>query len=122
MSEVRLIVHDAQRDIHANCHGSVAERVIAALSAEPETVEELDAALERFRAPGEWGEFRGFSPGIDDTPYDAGLVIVDLAARLVVCHSTYSSACRTGYVSYHNGKCATDLLVRYHLSEDWRLT
>lgn len=122
MSEVRLIVRDAQHDIHANRHGSIAHAIVAALSAEPETLAELDVALERFSAPREQGHFAGFSPGINDEPWDAGLVVVDLAARLVVCDSTYFAASRDGYISYHNGKCATDFDVRYHLSDDWELS
>lgn len=122
MSEVRLVIRDARRDIHANSHGSIADSVIAALSVEPETIEELDAGLERFIAPGERSHFAGFRPGIDDQPYDAGLVIVDLAARLVVCDSTYSSPAAEGGVLFHDGNCATDTWVRYHLSEDWRFT
>ncbi len=51
MSEVRLIIRDAKRDIFGDCHGSVAERVVAALSAEPESIEELALAMERFEAP-----------------------------------------------------------------------
>jgi hypothetical protein len=121
MSEVRLVIRDSQRDIYANWHGSFAERVVAALSAEPETIEELDAALERFVAPGERSHFAGFYRGVDDEPYDAGLVIVDLAARLVVCESTYFSPSSEGSVQFHDGNCATDVWVRYHLSEDWRL-
>lgn len=122
MSEVRLIVRDAQRDMYGNRHGSIAQAVVAALSAEPETIAELDTALERFSAERERGHFAGFSPGINDEPWDAGLVVVDLAARLVVCDSTYSAASRDGYLSYHDGKCATEFDVRYHLSDDWKLS
>jgi len=121
MSEVRLVIRDARRDIYADRHGSFAERVVAALSAEPETIEELDAALERFHARGEGNFFRGFRSGIDDRPYDAGLVVVDLAARLVVCESTYFSPGQDGYVAYHDGHCATDVGARYHLADDWLL-
>jgi hypothetical protein len=122
MSEVRLVIRDAQRDINDTRHGGFADRVVAALSAEPETIEELEAALVRFEAPDDYGFLRGFSKGINDEPYDAGLVVVDLAARLVVCDSTYSYAGRDGYVSYHNGKCASEVAVRYHLSEDWKFS
>jgi len=121
MSEVRLVIRDAQRQIHANRHGSFADSVIAALSAEPETIEQLEVALERFIAPGEWSYLRGFLAGAADEPCDAGLVVVDLAARLVVCDSTYCLAAPESYVPYHDGKSATDVGVRYHLSDDWRL-
>jgi hypothetical protein len=120
MSEVRLVIRDARRDIHRTIHGSTAERVVSALSADPETIEELEAALDRFEEPRHAPHFAGFYRGVDDQPYDAGLVIVDLAARLVVCESTYFSASAEGAVQYHDGNCATDARVRYHIAEEWR--
>src|SRR3990172_6813343 len=122
MSDVRLVIRDAGRDIHATRHGSFADCVVAALAAEPETIVELDVALQRFIAPGERSFFQGFSTGVEDEPYDAGVVIVDLAARLVVCGSTYSAIGRDGYVSVHDGSSATDVKARYHLSDDWEVS
>jgi hypothetical protein len=122
MSEVRLVLRDAARDLSGNCHGGTADHVIAALSAEPETIEELDKAMERFcrRSEGR-GFLSWFNRGIDDEPCDAGLVIVDLAARLIACESSYSSPASYGSVPYHNGRCATDLDVHYHLPDDWTI-
>jgi hypothetical protein len=85
MSEVQVCIRDARRDIESTWHGSMVDGTIAALSAEPETIEELDQALARFVRPGAGSFFRGFHAGTNDQPYDAGLVIIDLAARLVVC-------------------------------------
>ncbi|HVA45308.1 MAG TPA: hypothetical protein VNH11_02885 [Pirellulales bacterium] len=120
MSEVRLVVRDASRDISGNCHGSLADRVVAALSAEPETIEELDRAIERFHFRDDDKSFLAwFSSGIRDEPYDAGLVVIDLAARLLAYESTYSSFGHDGSVAYHDGKCATQLDVCYHLPDDW---
>lgn len=122
MSEVQLIIRDANQEIQAHRHGSFAQSIVAALSAQPETIEELDTALERFIARDGGSYFYGFSSGADDEPYDAGLIIVDLAARLVVCDSTYFAASHEGSVTYHDGKRSTEVEVRYHLSTDWRLT
>ena len=83
MSVVRLIIRDLDRSIYSDQHGGFADSVIAALSADPHTIEELDTAIERFIAPSEWSYFRGFGEGLDDEPVDAGLVVIDLAARLV---------------------------------------
>ena len=44
MIQVRLVVRDRERDLSGTCHGSDADRLIAALSAEPETIAELAAA------------------------------------------------------------------------------
>lgn len=87
---------------------------------EPETIAELEAALERFEAPDEAEAFRLFNPGIDDQPHDSGVVIIDLPARLVAYESTYSSMVPEGWVSYHDGHCATELSVSFHVSDDWK--
>jgi hypothetical protein len=50
MSELRLVICDASRRIHETRHGSFADRLVAALSAEPETIEELDRAVRRYEA------------------------------------------------------------------------
>lgn len=121
MSEVRLIVRDATREVYGNRHGSFANAVIGALSADPETIDELEVALERFIAPDEWSYLRGFMRGADDQPYDAGIVIVDLAARLIVCESTYSFAERQGAIRLHDRRGATDIEARYQLAEDWEI-
>ncbi|HEX7377564.1 MAG TPA: hypothetical protein VF278_10655 [Pirellulales bacterium] len=122
MSEVRLVLRDAAREISGVCHGSTADHLIAALSAEPETIAELEKAVEHFYKRGDGHSFLGwFAPGVDDEPYDAGVVIVDLAARLIACESTYSSPGRYGFVLYHDGRAATDLQVNYHLPDDWTI-
>lgn len=120
MSQVRMIVRDAVREICGTPHGSDAERIVAALSAEPETIAELEPALERFMAVSEGGYFRFFRDAVDDEPYDAGIVIVDLAARMVLYQSTYSDLSHSGYVGYHDGRCCTDQTIRYHLPPDWK--
>lgn len=121
MSELRIVIRDAQRSLYANRHGSLADSLIAALSADPDTIDELDMALRRFVAPGPQSNFHGFSRGIDATPHDAGLVIIDLAARLVVCDSVWSAATPEGRILYHDGNSATEFSVPYHLADDWLL-
>lgn len=120
MSEVRLIVREIDRDWSGTVHGSFADRAIAALSADPVTLDELEAACERFELPRpNRRRLANLSAGLCDEPYDAGLVVIDLAARLVVVDSTYSSPGPTGEVCYHDGHCATDTWLRYHLADDW---
>ena len=75
MSEVMLTIMDADRAIHGSTHGSHADRVVAALSAEPETIEELEAAVARFIKPrAECGVFEFFDEGVCEEPWDAGAV------------------------------------------------
>jgi hypothetical protein len=122
MSEVKLNLIDSQHNLTGTIHGSVADSCVAALSAEPETVAELEAALARYNRPhadfGPFASFRRYSE-IDSEPWDAGLVIIDLAARIVAVESTYSLPQPEGEVRYHDGTKATDVSIPYRLPADW---
>ena len=122
MSEVKLNLVDAHNILTGIVHGSVADSTVAALSAEPETIKELEIALSRYIKSGETGEFASFrtSSEIDPTPWDAGLVVIDLAARVVASDSTYLDPGPEGSVYYHDGKKRTDIPISYHLPDDWR--
>ncbi|CAN5785359.1 hypothetical protein BH18ACI4_BH18ACI4_21150 [soil metagenome] len=122
MSEIKLNLTEAQHTISGAVHGSVADACIAALSAEPETITELEAALARYNKPaGDISPFGWFckDPVIDKEPLDAGIVIIDLAARIVACESTYSQPVPRGEINYHDGVCATDISIFYRLPDDW---
>jgi len=83
-------------------------------------MEELEAATERFAKPiPQCRFFANLTPGLCAEPYDAGLVVIDLFARLVVVDSTYSSPGPEGSVWYHDGQCCTKTALRYHLADDW---
>jgi hypothetical protein len=122
MSEVKLNLVDSQTILVGTIHGSDGDRCVAALSAEPETIAELEAALKRFEhdppsfnSPFTFSEY----PDVDTEPYDAGVLIIDLAARIVVCDSTYSLPGPEGQVDYHNGEHCTEIPVFYRLPNDW---
>ena len=120
MSEVRLVVREAEVDWSGTIHGSSADRAIAALSADPVTLEELELATERFAKRAANRSFLGnLSRGFCTEPYDAGLVVIDLVARMVVVESTYSAPGRVGTVEYHDGRSCTRTALRYHLADDW---
>ena len=128
MSEVKLNIIDDQQILSGTIHGSVADATVAALSAEPETVDELIAALARFnKRLDDQSPFAMFRSAVsnsgdmplDAEPWDAGLVIIDLAARIVAVESTYSSPQPTGEICYHDGTAATDIPIRYRLADDW---
>jgi hypothetical protein len=121
MSEIAFTIRDATSAIHAHIHGSRTDYLVAALSADPETIPELQAALKRY-LPGEAASFfQHWHSGPDTQPWDAGVCVIDLAARLVVLQSTYSLPERTGGVTVrdHKGKEET---IRYHLADDWLFT
>jgi hypothetical protein len=148
MSGVRLNIKDIERTIQGTVHGAIADAAVAALSAEPETVAELEAALARYmELPEDVSPFATFlvvmngpshfsdrSPGahglslpgpiidtetINPEPWDAGLLIIDLAARIVAAESTYSLPQTQGEIQYHDGIKATDVAVLYRVPDDW---
>lgn len=122
MSEILLNVRDASRALYGTIHGSRADYVVAALSADPETIEELQAALARFLPPASRRDFfAGWRSGTRAEPWDAGVCIVDLAARLVVVQSTYSAPGPRGGVEVIGAE-GREVVVPYHVADDWLFT
>ena len=142
MSEVKLNLVDAERVLHGTLHGSIADACVAALSAEPETIAELEAALARYLKPrdssshfgsfhttrcptkpgsssAEVESFSSFRSALDTEPWDAGIVVIDLAARIVASDSSYSQPGPEGELFYHDGQALTDVTVLYRVPEDW---
>lgn len=122
MSEIKLNLVDSQRILCGTVHGSVADRAVAALTAEPETIDELILALDRYeKRDSDTPHFAAFheQSEIDEKPWDAGLIIIDLPARLVASMSTYSHPHREGQVTYHDGECASEIRIPYRVSDDW---
>jgi len=120
MSDVRLVVREAGQDWSGRIHGSDADRAIAALSADPVTLPELEVAVTRFTEPTTQRRLFGhLTRGLRDEPYDAGLVVIDLVARLVVIDSTYSSPGPVGSVRTRDDQGETDIPVTYHLADNW---
>jgi len=123
MSEVKLTILDAHRAIHGNVHASDADRAIAALTVEPETIEELDTAMRRFTGNGGQSHFGHFrSDDLDssglDVPWDAGVVIIDLVAKLIAGGSTYSGITNSGSVDGPSREAGID----YQLSGEWQVS
>src|SRR5215510_776675 len=91
MSEIRINLVDSNQILQGTMHGSIADRAVAALTAEPETIAELAIALSRYeRDANECVPFAWFKKScvVDSRPWDAGVMIIDLAARLVAIEST----------------------------------
>ena len=102
MSCIRLVLTDHDQRLGGDVHGSIGDAAIAALSAEPETIHELELALARFvKRPGEWSPLASLYPGEDFEPFDAGIVIIDMAARLIMLDSTYSAPQPITETSHH---------------------
>jgi hypothetical protein len=150
VSYLRINLIDSSEARNGEVHGGVSDRLIAALSAEPETISELELALARFQEPTDDAPLSlPFHAGENFAPFDAGIVIIDLIARVLMVDSTYSApqaisdeademteavplcaeseptAMRprempTTYgVHYHNGECLTNTFLPYRVPEDW---
>jgi hypothetical protein len=122
MSETRLVIVDAEKNYEGTIHTSMVDRCVAALSAEPETFAELQAALTRYiKLTDDRGPLEGLrpSPEVRTEPRDAGVVIMDLAAQVIAWESTYFQPESEGSVNYHDGRAATDISIRYRIPDSW---
>jgi hypothetical protein len=122
MSELRVNILDADHTITGTLHASIADAILAGLAAEPETIEELEHAMTRFAGPADnERHFAGFIPGINDEPWDAGIIFVDLPARIFAAESSYSILIPEGEAQYHNGRELTEVWLPYKVPDDWLL-
>jgi hypothetical protein len=122
MSEVKLVIRDADEDRSGVVHGSVADWFVAALSADPVSIAELDTAVDRFALESPVrGHIPHFRHCLDTEPWDAGLVVIDLAARLVVIDSSYSSLGPKGTIARHDIQAVEgdSVWLGYHLAAEW---
>src|SRR5438045_2150050 len=122
MSYVRINIADKERTVSGDLHGSMTDALIASLCAEPETIEEFETALARFAKPeSDWTPLRQFVGHENLEPYDAGIVAIDLAARVCGYDSTYSSPSKEGSVSVPCGfaDSGEDIRIRYKVPDDW---
>jgi len=123
MSSIKLNLVDSQNTLSGTIHASIGDFCVAALAAEPETLSDLEVALTRFQKEpidirSRLSLRNGFT--VDFEPYDAGLMIVDLAARIVVCDSTYSQPEPSGMVTYHDNSCPSECPIGYQLDpQEW---
>ena len=122
MSELKINILDAGGAIHGTLHAHLADAIVAGLAAEPETIDELEDAMARFAKRADNGRhLTGFIDGVDNEPWDAGIVIVDLAARILAAESSYSILLPEGEVQYHNGRELTKVWLPYRIPHDWLL-
>lgn len=120
MSEIRINILDASRAVNGTLHASMADAILAGLMAEPETIEEVEDAMARFAKPMEnERHLAGFLDGLNKETWDAGIVIVDLAARVFAAESSYSILMPEGEVQFHNGRELTDVWLPFRAPRDW---
>ena len=120
MSEIRINIIDRNLTISGNLHGSFGDILVASLAAEPETVKELEVAVERFiPRDSDWTVFWLFRETEDFEPWDAGLLVIDLVGKVIMSESTYSSYSSGGTVRLKT-EAAEDFWMRYRLSDYWK--
>ena len=118
MSEIRINIIDNSQTISGTMHGSFGDVLVASLTAEPDTVAELEAAIERFvRRESDRSFFSWFRKYEDFELYDAGLLVIDLAAKVILADSTYSYYSTTGTVRIKTDK-GDDFNLPYRLADD----
>jgi hypothetical protein len=120
MSQIAMTIIDSKGAVHGKPHGSFTHRAVGALAAEPETIAEFEVALDRF-GDDDWKDpLAGWCSGVCEEPYDAGICIIDLPARMIFLESTYSCGGPSGTVLCRFD--SKEYPVSYHLSEDWRFS
>lgn len=83
MSEFKLNIIDRDRAISGLVHDHLGPAVLAALTAEPENIAELENALRRFLIWEVDSPLAGLTDGEDLTEAEDGLLAIDLASRTV---------------------------------------
>jgi hypothetical protein len=120
MSEIRLNIITATQTISGTIHGSFGDVMVASLTAEPETIEELETAIQRFiKRESNWSFFRSFRKSENFEPYDAGLLVIDLVAKVIMADTTYSYYSTEGNVRIKTVE-GEDFNLPYKLSDDWK--
>lgn len=122
MSEIQINILDANQTISGTLHGSFGDVLVASLTAEPETIEELEIAVERFiKRESDWSVFRSFRKTENFEPYDAGLLVIDLVGKVILADTTYSYYSTQGKVRIKSDT-DEDFSLPYQLSDDWKHT
>ncbi|MFM7115897.1 MAG: hypothetical protein ACKO0N_04615 [Planctomycetota bacterium] len=128
MSTVRLLVRASNGNWSGIVPSRLASRTIAALSADPASFEELQAAIRRFVGyPAGSEPLAELVPGDWDTPHDRGIVVLDLVARMIAANTGFGQLSRKGELLWL--ECEepgewdlTEALLPFELAEDWLLS
>jgi hypothetical protein len=132
-SELMVTIIDAECALHGVMPVWRADMVLASLVAEPGTLEELEDAIARYDASIiSQGFLKNLERGVNETPWDAGVVIIDLTARLIAGETEpaiYNPE-HHGFALYRadppldgfNTSYEESVQIPYLISEDWLFT
>ena len=118
-NQIRLNVLDGQFTLHTTCEIGWASALVAALSLEPETLEEWELALARYFEPAPQDLFADWQPGLCEEPWGSGLIILDLSARLLVHQTPSAEWLREGSYPFHVHDEAIDCWLNFEVPTDW---
>ncbi|MGH9940675.1 MAG: hypothetical protein ACREAM_30895 [Blastocatellia bacterium] len=129
-NEVTVTIIDADRALHDVMPVGMADVALAALTTEPETLEELEAAIERYDKPiVNQGFLKHLNAGLSETSWDAGVIIIDLPARLIVAATEpalyepaahgFALYCPDPPPDWSEASEEEIVWLPYRLSEDW---
>lgn len=122
MSFLMLTVCDARGSWHGHFPLGFVHAVLAALSAEPETLAELETALGRFCDERIVAGFHAkLMPGEASERQRGENVVIDLPGRLICCDSTTVLPEQYGQIVYHDDEGPTRVHVTYFIADDWRV-
>ncbi|HND52721.1 MAG TPA: hypothetical protein PLV92_10010, partial [Pirellulaceae bacterium] len=98
----------------------LARAAVAALTAEPETIEELETAVGRFLRPLDADSpLQLLKAGDSDEPWDAGLVMIDLPSRVIVAATDDDSFVRAGAIEWLDDAARQRVKIPFWLPDDW---
>ena len=117
MSVVRMIVADDQNYVSGEPHGSDAVRVYAACSRNPKSLAALERLLPEFDCDNDGRAFSSWNDGIELEPFDAGLIIVDLAKKWIYAEDSYFGAHRRGSYQTRDDEGRT---IAYEFDKEWQ--
>ena len=124
MSYIRVNISDKDGAMSGDVHGSMTQTLMAALTAEPETIDEYSTAFDRYlKFETDFKLLDSFRRHEDLEPYDAGIIAIDLAGRTVGHDTTYTYPEPSGDVKIPNefaDESDEDIYIPYQLPDDWK--
>ncbi len=122
MLQTMVSVIDTQRTIHMQVHDGLADIALAALSAEPETIDELRAAMGRYVDQAVADDvLEQAEQGLASRTVEGGHLILDLTARLIVNTMPITEVIRVGNVQACDQFTTLEDWLPYCLPDDWEV-
>lgn len=119
MTQSSLALIDDHCELQCVVPNTFLHAVVAALAAEPETIDELELALTRYIKVPTGSQIISALPGYLSTGSQLDFAIFDLKNKIVASTGALS---QSGYVNYHDFLTPTDLRFPYLISDDWFFT